>query len=298
MSLDALDAFVQPPFEQWGRDLEPRYLPPCTFYPFYHPSLVQSVPSRPLELGTNFSFELTGNRGAALVTKYSTYQEDSLSELAFERYTKRHYESWVSFARHKDYGNDVQPVLISGVDMTRDFAMVAYSYEDTSFESDSTVAAPMLISASASIQGTWCTRYTPHTNYGPQDCTPPLPERAIDIPSLQSAEAGIIPSAFNQCVFIRYYTMRPRVPFGLFPKVIRAGAGPHDLGPGDNAGGTFPELVVDPDTEPTDNTGHGLDVVRNTPYVWFLLRAFVSLNFIFRMENMIVGVLLQITCSR
>lgn len=115
------------------------------------------MPPRPLDISANFSYELTGNRGAALVTKYSTYREHSVMELDFERYTKRHYESWVAFARQKGYGNDVLPILVSGVDMTRDFAMVAYSYEDTSLESDLNIAAPMLISASASLWGTWHT---------------------------------------------------------------------------------------------------------------------------------------------
>ena len=252
------------------------------FIPYTAPRLVQNVSPRPLDIGANFSFELTGNRGAALVTKYSTYKEDSLLESAFERYTKRHYKSWVAFARHKDYESDVQSVLVSGFDMTRDFAMVAYSYEDTSIESDLAIAAPMLVSASASLWGTWRTRYTPHTNYGPQECAPPL-EQAIDTSSLQLAEPGIILSTFNQCVFIRYYTMRSRGPFGLFPEVIQAGAGPHDLGPGDNTRVTFPELMVQPDVEPsmsdsedyegqlvptTGDTGvePGI-VIRNTPYV-------------------------------
>lgn len=244
--------------------------------------LFQSAPPRPLEPGASFSFELTGNRGAALVTKYPTYREDSLLESAFEKYTKRHYESWVAFARHKQYGNDVQPVLISGLDMTRDFAMVAYSHEGASLESDLTIAVPMLASASASIWGTWHTRSSPHTNCGPQICSPPPPERVIDLPS-QSADTWQIPNEFNQCVFIRYYTMRSRKRLGLFPKVIRAGAGPHDLGSGDNRGGTFPELLSQSDDEPTtsgdedlrgewdyaaDDTGSESDVVvRNTPYV-------------------------------
>lgn len=178
--------------------------------------------SRPLDIGAKLSRELTWNRGAALGTEYLTYREDSLLESASERYTMRHYESWVALARHKDYGNDVQPVLISGVDMTRDLAIVAYSYEETSLESDmtfffqfiftmrrwyapmlhityyefragywggglevfriivaqgacpipfvdsdATIIAPMLISASASLWGTWRTRHTPHTNHGP-----------------------------------------------------------------------------------------------------------------------------------
>jgi len=74
-----------------------------------------------------------------------------------------------------------------------------------------------------------------------------------------------------------------RGPLGLFPKVIRAGAGPHDLGPGDNTGGAFPELMVQSDAEfmtsdeedygeqwalMTDDTGLQPDiVVRNTPHV-------------------------------
>ena len=197
------------------------------------------------------------------MTRYPTYKEDFQLEIAFEKYTKRHYESWVTFARDKQYGDDVRPILVSGFDMTRDFAMVAYSYEDASLVSDVTMTVPMFASASASIWGTWRTRYSPHTNCGPQDCIPP--EQVIDIPSLQLEEVETIPSAFNQCVFIRYYTMRRR-PLRLFPKVIRAGAGPHDLDPGDNSGDAFPDLMVQPDPEPTDDT-----VIRNTPSVWSLI---------------------------
>jgi hypothetical protein len=271
------------------------------------------MPPRPLEPGASFSFELTGSRGAALVTKYSTYREDSLLESGFERYTKRHYTSWVAFARHKDYGNDVQPVLVSGFDTTRDFAMVAYSNESASVESDITIAIPMLASTSAAVWGTWRTRCSPHTNYGPQERSPPPLDRAVDFSSLQLTEASRISSEFNQCVFVRYYTMRMRGPLALFPKVIRAGAGPHDLGSGDNTGDTFPELMVQSDPAASDsedyggewapiteNTGSQPDVViRNTPYVWFLLNTFVSvLNTAFRIRNMTVGVPLQIMYSR
>ena len=224
------------------------------------PLLDSNVPLRPVEPGAEFSFELTGDHGAALVTKYLTYKEDFLLKIAFRTYIKRHYESWVAFARDKQYAEDVRPVLISGFDMTRDFAMVAYSYKDTSLRSALTATIPMVASASASIQGTWRTRYSPHLNSGPQECIPP--GLAIDIPTLQLAETETIP-AFNQYVFIRYYTMR-RGPLGLFPRVIRAGAGPHGLGPGDNTGGAFPDLIAQPDPESADDA-----VVHNMPDVWF-----------------------------
>jgi len=229
----------------------------------------------------------------------------------FANYTMRHYESWIAFARHKGYGDNVQPVLVSGFDMTRDFAMVAYSYEDTSIESDLTIDAPMLVSASASLWGTWQTRHTPYTNYGPQECAPPPPEQIMDTPP---PEPERVPSTFNQCVFIRYYTKRSRGPFKLFPKVIRASAGPHDLGPGDNTGGTFPELMVQSNAELTlsDNEDYGEQwapttentdlqadiVVRNTPYVWFLPCAVSALIFAFRRRNMTAGVPLQTMYSR
>lgn len=67
----------------------------------------------------------------------------------------------------------------------------------------------------------------------------------------------------------------------MFPEVIRAGAGPHDLGSGDNEGETFPELTAGTDSEPTtsdagDLGGQPIDdadaepdvVVRNMPLVW------------------------------
>ena len=190
--------------------------------------------------------------------------------------------------------------------------MVAYSNEDASLESDFTVDVPALASASGSVWGTWRARCSPHTNHGPQQCSPPFHERAIDYPSSQLVDPSNVPDGFNQCVFIRYYTMRRRK--WIFPKVIRAGAGPHNTGPGDNKGDRFPELTVRSDVEPATNSNEDLRgqwdpttdglkpelcvVVHNTPYVWFLPCPFVSaLIFGFRTMNMTTGVLLQITYS-
>ena len=204
------------------------------------------IRSRPLEPGASFSYELTENRGAALVTKYRTYRMDALVESAFERYTKRHYESWVALARDKNYGDDVQPVLVSGFDMTKDFAMIAYSDDRSSSRANFAHFVPTPASTSASLWGTWRTTGSPHTS-----CGPFRHGGSVEFTSPQSVEAGIIPDGFDQCVFIRYYTMRPKKLFGIFPKVIRAGAGPHDLGSGENEGDTFPELMVQRDDELT-----------------------------------------------
>ena len=70
--------------------------------------------------------------------------KDTLGASAFERYTKKHYDSWVTLA-HRYCA--VEPVLVSGFDMTEDFAMTAYSGGDTS-ESNISISVPTLASAS------------------------------------------------------------------------------------------------------------------------------------------------------
>ena len=242
----------------------------------------KNVSPRPLEPGAHFSFELTGTRGAALVTGHETYRGDASSDPEnFKEYTKRHYESWVALARIKMSG-DVRPILVDGFDMTKDFAMVAYSNGSTSLEGGLTIEVPMFASASASIRGTWRASCSPHTNYGPQECVPPH-LRTIYPPS-QPIDEGSVPGGYNQCVFVRYYTMRWRK--WILPKVIRGAAGPHDLGSADNRGDVLPELMArtgvesrtsddedlegqwDPTTEDTDSEPSV--VVHNTSYVWFL----------------------------
>ena len=265
------------------------------------------LPSRAPESGASFSYELTETHGAALVTKYSTYRVDAQTELAFEGYTKRHYDSWVKFIRDKQYGKDIQPILVTGFDVTKDFAMVAYLDDGTSLGAELTIDVPALASTSTSLWGTWFTRCSPHTNQGPQQ------SRAIGVTPSHSAEEGDVPIEFNQCVFIRYFTMKKRLWF--FPKVIRAGAGPHDLGSGDNRGETFPELTVQSDSEPTrssdedpsvpggfptEGTSSQQDIaVQDIPDVRFLTWRFVqSLTLTLRMEDTIAGISLQTTYSR
>lgn len=244
-----------------------------------------------MQPGAHFSFELTGNHGAALMTRYPTYMEDALLESMFAKYIKRHYESWVAFARSEGYGDDVQPVLVTGFDITRDFAMLAYSNQGVFLEAGSDVDVPMLASAHASIWVTRHTRCSPHFKSGPQSWELSPIGRTIDFPSSQLANSRTIPAEFNQCVFIRYYTMRSK---WLFPRIIRAGAGPHDLGSGDNRGDAFPELTGKSDSEPATSSDGDLEdqsdlatgctgsepnvVVRNTPYVRSSPRPFIVLS--------------------
>ena len=201
-----------------------------------------------LEPGCSISFELSEKQGAALLTKYSTYGEDAQREKAFEEYTKCHYDSWVTFVREGRYGDDVRPVLVSGVDMTRDFAMMAYLNNDVRLKSEFTASVPGVASVSASAWGTWRTEGLVHTNCGPQLCLPPASTQTTDLTFSGVSHTEPISEEYNQCVFVRYYTMRKR-PL-LVPKLIKAGAGPHDLGSGDRDNEEPPlEVQYDSDSD-------------------------------------------------
>ena len=177
------------------------------------------------------------------MTKHLTHGEDIQRERTFEEYTKQHFDSWVAFARETGHGNDVKPVLVTGVDMTRDFAMISYSDNDGDVLTvEFTTSAP-----GASAWGTWQTTGMVYTNRGPQLRRPPPPTQITDPMSSGDSHTETVLDEDNQCVFVRYYTVRKRL--GI-PRVIRAAAGPHDLGPGDrNDEGSSLEIQRNSDSD-------------------------------------------------
>jgi len=235
------------------------------------------------------------------MTKYPTYIADTESLGTFDEYTTKHQDSWVRFARIKGHKKGVQPILVSGFDVTRDFAMLAYSSEDVSFKADLVIDFPITSIASIRVSGT--STCSPHRKCWPQPWSKP----AIDIPSSQSMDLGPPPDGFKCCVFVRYFTSRPQGwkewLFGNKPKVR---ARPRNPGPGNNrdgngggngegngegnegddggsdGGDTSPEPAEGSSAEPTtdgnealggqsdlatDDTGSEPVVVRNAPYV-------------------------------
>ena len=170
------------------------------------------------------SFQLTGGRGAALLTNYPAYREDAPQTGTFEKYTKEHYASWVEFAREAGLG-DVNPILITGVDRTKDFAMFCYSSDHDGLECEFTKSSPGV----ASGGWTWRNIGSVYTNHGPQLRRPPSPTQTAEPTSSGDVRTGTTSSEdeYNQSVFVRYITMRRRL--GV-PRVIRAAAGPCDPG--------------------------------------------------------------------
>ena len=216
------------------------------------------------------TFTLNHKQGAALITKYPTYREDVERERTFESYAKRHYDSWVDFAREHGHGENMKPVLVTGVDLTREFATIAYSDNHTHMECEFSAGVPAMATASMSLWGSWRTQGLVHTNCGPH----PFPTRgnrsSNEGPTLES----VIPEEYNQCAFLRYYTIRRRV---FIPTVLKAGAGPHQLPKGDpgNDNSNEETLLVSSEGDPMEvdyqETGSPInvsdEVIHNVPLV-------------------------------
>ena len=212
-----------------------------------------------VEPGAGITFELTRNQGGALITKHPTYQEDIQRELTFEEYTKKHYDSWVDFSRDRGHGRDIRPVLVTGVDLTREFAIVAYSDNRARMECKFSAAVPAVGSASASVWGSWRVEGLVRTNCGPLHL---IHTTQGDRGSSEGSASGplIPPDEYNQCVFIRYYTVR-RI-FNVIPKVIKAGAGPHQLQKSDPRGDNVDEegLQPSPDDDPMEVDDDSMEI--------------------------------------
>ena len=195
-----------------------------------------------------------------LVTKHETYREDIERRLVFEKYIKKHYNSWVDFARENGHDSNPKPVLVTGVDLTRDFAMAAYSNNSVRMECEFSAAVPAVASASLSLWGGWRAEGLVHTNCGPP---PPVVKTASSSdPNDHATPVSTIPSEYNQCVFIRYYTMRRR---GPVLKIIKAGAGPHDLGDRDSGNDSSDSACLhglsSGDSDTSDVVVHNLPLV-------------------------------------
>lgn len=181
-----------------------------------------------MQPGAKLDFELTSKQGATLIADHLTYREDIERRGNAEAYIKKHYRSWIDFARQEGHGN-VKPILVIGVDLTKQFASMAYSDCNTRLGCDFSVGTPAGGSGPQDVWGSWNTkdRSAVHTNCGPL----PVLARGNQGPRNSTSEGpapeSITPADHNQCVFIRYYTMRWKV------LVMRAGAGPHQLPEGD-----------------------------------------------------------------
>ena len=214
--------------------------------------------------GVKINFEFNSKRGATLITDHTTYKEDMERMGNAEKYIRKHHKSWVYLAEERGDG-DVRPVLVTGVDLTKRFASMARSDGDTRLGCAFSVGPPVGGSGSLGVWGSWSSEDPlVHTNCGP----PTPPERGNQSPSDSPSEGPslelIPPADHNQCVFIRYYTMR----WKFF--VLKAMAGPHQLPDGDT--GNYDDdtgaVAVETSNFDDDSTQDAsLNVTQNAPPV-------------------------------
>ena len=220
--------------------------PPCVHYVPFVVSSSSNLSSRMTGSTSSTLFQLKGGQGALLLTKYPTYREDVELEGDFKEYTRKYYNSWSAFAHRKGHGgvNDANPVLVTGIDRTRDFVMLCYSKDDDkSLNCEFTTPIP-----GVTDHGKWNKPGSVHTNHGPQLRRPPPTQTT----GLTPSGDGNPETISHEYVFIRYFTVRKK---RWFPKVIKASAGPHELGGGGHdSDGSPSEVLCASDQGPEPNT--------------------------------------------
>jgi hypothetical protein len=153
------------------------------------------------------------------VTKYQTYRENVRDVGRFKKYAENNHASWVEFARKAGLG-DVNPILVTGVDRTKDFAMMCYSDYDDGLEC-------VFRTSSSGAWGTWETPRPIYEHHGPQSCHPSFTQ-AMDSMLSGNTDAETVLDEYDQCIFVRYTGMRARKSW--VPRIMKAAAGPHNPG--------------------------------------------------------------------
>ncbi|KII92169.1 hypothetical protein PLICRDRAFT_463353 [Plicaturopsis crispa FD-325 SS-3] len=141
------------------------------------------------------------------------------------KYTRKHHSSWVQFAEDKGHGA-VNPILVTGTDLTLDFAMLAYASLGRSVDVKFSAEATGIASLQASVWGKWAFNGSVHHTCGPQVTAAPgyIPQgnALLEFPDTEDVRP-----MFDQCVFVRGFRIRKRL--GFFPQVMNAAAEAVDL---------------------------------------------------------------------
>ena len=195
-----------------------------------------------------------------LITGHEMRGRHAHQELHFQEYIWKHHESWLEFA-NKRHGRGVRLqdlMLVYGCHMTVDFAMFTFSDVTGETEMALEAAFPGIASVSVAIAQNAAQRVSPSVNFGPWRQS-----------SSSSAGVSVIEGAsaiedlsdnFKQCVFIKRYRIQ-RKWAGLGPKVIKASAGPHDLGSGNRFDGDEMEVCVE---EGSNVSSDDMEIVSDT----------------------------------
>ncbi len=209
-----------------------------------------------LRAGGGFVVESQVREGAILLTKYDTVCENTQLLGRFRSFILKHHKSWAQFANDSGHGIGPEDILlVTGRDMTADHTMLAFSQNDQRREMQLEVGISDIASASARWGRLSCQFPVLFRNQGPL--------RRIE-PTSQEI-AGTEEPERTQCVFLRAYRVYHRALF--FRKVIQAGAGPHNPGPGQRFDDMGVSLFAAQDEDQFTDDGDDLVAITNVPKV-------------------------------
>lgn len=180
-------------------------------------------------VGASVNLSCSNQRGAALLIKYRAEREDSNRPLALADCMLKNYKNWLAFARGRLF-QDIELrdlVLVTGCDITRDWATATFTERSVDGSISFQAGAPSTGNAEVSFWGSWRTSTSIPHRCGPQSINNSFQNSGDSlIPTDDTSQRQTTPKS-DQCIFIRAYRVHERPMF--LPNVIRAAAGPSDL---------------------------------------------------------------------
>jgi hypothetical protein len=175
-----------------------------------NPYLSFHSPGSVLHGETFLSF--TDEKGAALILPYKAQREDAVNSWPFKRHMLNNYRKWANFAETTcQLEKGTRLVLVTGCDLTRQWATATYFRNNRELTLGGGGGVASVASAHFSLSAGWRINQAINTRQGPPE------DQEVDEPL-----------GDNQCVFLRGFYVKER--FLLGPKILKAGAGYHDLG--------------------------------------------------------------------
>jgi hypothetical protein len=170
----------------------------------------------------DISLTFTNKKGAALILPYEAQREDAVNDAPFKKHLRDNYRKWKKFAEECQFEERARLILVTGCDLTRQWATVTYSYKNREIVAQGGVVVAPAAKVNFSLSTGWSRNRAMETRQGP----PNQPNSRFRLPWTRSR-----PPVNNQCVFLRGYHIQERKFLGfLGPKILKAGAGYHDPG--------------------------------------------------------------------
>ncbi|KAJ3552475.1 hypothetical protein NM688_g4134 [Phlebia brevispora] len=199
----------------------------------------------PAGAGVAYQFTTTKAQGAMLLLPEPADLEQITTNTKFPKYMEQHHTSWVQYARKIGFGCKPEDiVLVRGTMKTSNWTVAAFQQDSRS--------------GRASLNGSFTPVGLPVASAGfnlalgqQTACHRDSRSRPLLAGTILSGE----PLSKDQCIFLRIYKAKSRfLRVWKPPKVMEAGAGPHQLprhdGDDDNGpAGADAQIISDPDSD-------------------------------------------------